>query len=732
VKILIAEDEPISRRIIRSSVEGFGHECLSAEDGLEAWELFQNTREIDVIISDWMMPGIDGLEFCRRVRATDRPGYAFFIFLTALGDTEHLLEGMQAGADEYLTKPLDTRQLEVKLIAASRVTSAHRHLNVGSAGASRGGDRNRPATESAARTPGTTVQRGTSVEGTSQGRTRIVSTKVWDVLLSEGKLSEEQLHQALDDQTKTPGEIGKSLVSLGFISEADLARAQAERLNLDYLELTERDVDPRVIGLVPERVLRKHDALPLYKENEQLVVAMSDPTNLYALEDLRMISGHPLIPVVVTEDDLRRTQDKLFAAGEAVAEILQDAAGAEIEDPEEVELGTEAHGDEAPVVRLVSSILQQAVADGASDIHLEPRAQDLSVRFRIDGILREIMSIPQKLRAGVIARMKVLANLDVAERRVPQDGRFSVRLGSNAVDLRVASLPAIYGEEMVLRLLDTSKLQTDLTEIGLDERDLLRYEEVFRRAYGTILVTGPTGSGKSTTLYATLNELNSPERKIITVEDPVEYRMQGIVQVQVNPKAGLTFASGLRSILRSDPDVVMIGEIRDSETARISVEAALTGHLVLATLHTNDAPGALTRLMDMGVEPFLAASAVDCVVAQRLARRLCERCKQPAEIDGEILVDLRFPFELASDDGLTFHKAVGCGRCGGLGYRGRIGVYEIMVVTEEIKGMILRRASTGEISRAAEQGGMVRLREDGLLKAARGATTIEEVLRTVV
>jgi len=328
--------------------------------------------------------------------------------------------------------------------------------------------------------------------------------------------------------------------------------------------------------------------------------------------------------------------------------------------------------------------------------------------------------------------LKVLASLDIAERRLPQDGRFSVKLDDRKMDLRVATLPTTFGEKVVLRLLDNANLHADLRGLGFSRKMLQRYEVVFRRPYGTILVTGPTGSGKSTTLYATLEELNTPQKNIITVEDPVEYRMRGINQIQVNSKVGLTFSSGLRSILRSDPDVVMIGEIRDRETAKISVEAALTGHLVLATLHTNDAPAAVTRLVEMGVEPFLVASAVDCVIAQRLARRLCERCKRPVEMDEGTLEELGFPVARFTDVNRNFHEAVGCDRCGGTGYRGRIGIYEMMVVGGRIKEMILKRVSTDEVSRVAESEGMVRLREDGLIKAARGVTTIEEVLRTVV
>jgi type IV pilus assembly protein PilB len=562
-------------------------------------------------------------------------------------------------------------------------------------------------------------------------------SKLGEVLVSEGKISPEQLEEALAIQREDGRrQLREILVSMGYASEVDLARALAKRLRLEFVEITERDVERGAAALVDRRVLRKHGAVPLRVEDGKLVVAMSDPTNFYALEDLSMLSGHPIRPVVALEDEIRRVFDRAFAIGAEVTEFLEDAAedSSSLEDAGEVELGVDAGPEEAPIVKLVGAILQRAVGEGASDIHIEPRAKELTVRFRVDGVLREVMSVPQKLQGGVIARLKILGNLDIAERRLPQDGRFSVRSGGQKVDLRVASLPTVFGEKVVLRLLDTSSVEANLKKLGFAGRDLERFEEVYRRPYGAILVTGPTGSGKSTTLYATLAELNSPDKNIITVEDPVEYRMRGINQIQVNPKAGLTFASGLRSILRADPDVVMIGEIRDYETAKISVEAALTGHLVLATLHTNDAPAAVARLTDMGVEPFLTASAVDCVIAQRLARRLCERCKEPVKIERELLEALDFPFGLLreGEEPLSFHKPVGCERCGGTGYKGRMGIYELMRVDEEVKEMILKRTSAGEIAHTAERAGMVRLREDGLLKAAGSITTVEEVLRTVV
>ena len=715
MKVLVAEDDAVSRAIARKNVEKLGHECLVAEDGLEAWEVYQGAPDVEVIVSDWMMPGIEGPEFCRRVRALDREGYTFFIFLTALSGNEHLLQGMEAGADEYLTKPLDSERLRITLDSAARVTSLHQHLYAGTDRDSDGPGHKDQRTVSADRRRGSLPKAG----------------KAWDILLSQGKISEEQLQKALEAQKNNRMDLGKTLVSLGYISEKDLAMAQAQRLRLDYVDLDEAVVDRSASALIPEKMLRKHDALPLSVEDNTITVAMSDPADIYALEDLQLVSGRRVVPVVASEKSLSQARNRMFSGGEGVAALLEDAASEE-EGGDEVELDAGAGPEEAPVVRVVDSILKSAVAEGASDVHVEPHAQGLSVRLRVDGVLREIMSIPSGLQGGVVARLKILANLDIAERRLPQDGRFSVRLGGAKVDLRVAVLPTVHGEGVVIRLLDTSNLQTDLSGLGLSPRELDNFRGVFQRAYGMILVTGPTGSGKSTTLYATLGELNSPEKKIITVEDPVEYRLKGVNQIQVNPRAGLTFASGLRSILRNDPDIVMIGEIRDAETAKTSIEAALTGHMVLATLHTNNAPGALSRLTDMGVEPFLTASSVNCVVAQRLARRLCERCKQPVEIEQEILESMNFPFKHTQEEGLRLHKAVGCQRCGGSGYRGRVGIYEIMLVTREIEEMILHRASAGEIAEVAERDGMVRLRDDGLLKAAEGVTSIEEVLRTVV
>jgi type IV pilus assembly protein PilB len=559
------------------------------------------------------------------------------------------------------------------------------------------------------------------------------SRGIGEILVSEGVITTRQLEEAYRLGRQQRQGLGRILLSLGYAGQSDLARAIASRLSLKFVELDADDVDPDVANLVDKKLLRRYGMLPLRVEDGRLVVAMKDPANLHAIEDLRMLSGYTISPVVVAASDLRRVFDRLFGDGDEVAELLEEASTeAPRVDRENVELREHRGPSGAPTVRLVGSILRRAAGEGASDIHLEPRGEELTVRFRVDGVLREVMSVPSALQGGVVARLKVLASLDIAERRLPQDGRFSATLEDGRMDLRVATLPTTFGEKVVLRLLDNADIRTDLRGLGFTRQMLASYEKVFRRPYGTVLVTGPTGSGKSTTLYATLGELNATEKNIVTVEDPVEYRMRGINQVQVNPRIGLTFHSGLRSILRSDPDVVMIGEIRDRETAKTSVEAALTGHLVLATLHTNNAPAAVTRLTDMGVEPFLTASAVDCVIAQRLARRLCDRCKRAEDVDEKAIRELGLHGRHLADAKTNFHAAVGCERCSGTGYTGRIGVYEIMLVDEQLRRLILRGASADEIDAAARKAGMIPLREDGLAKAAQGITTVEEILLTVL
>ncbi len=548
------------------------------------------------------------------------------------------------------------------------------------------------------------------------------------ILLEQGLLTQEQLEHALEEHRRTPRSLGRTLIDLGYIKERDLVRALAEQVGLEFVDLTETKVDPMIASLLPEPLCRRYRALPIGERDGKLLVAMSDPANVYALDDIRTLTGRDVQPVVATANDIEQAIQKFSAMGEQVEALASEAAERlETEgDLSEVEAAVE----DAPIVKLVNAIMTQAVADRASDVHIEPTEKDVRVRFRVDGVLHEVMHSPKNIQNGLISRLKVMADLNIAEKRVPQDGRVSMRVSGRQLDLRLATLPTVYGEKVVIRILDKSNAILQLSELGFQEEAYRRFERSFRKPYGAILVTGPTGSGKSTTLYATLNIVNSPDRNIITVEDPVEYRLPGVNQIQINPKAGLTFASALRSILRADPDIILIGEIRDRETAMIAVESALTGHLVLSSLHTNDAPSAITRLTEMGVETFLVASAIDCVVAQRLARRLCERCKEPYVPDPKELHEAGFTEEQMGQIH-QLYRPVGCEACSRTGYRGRFGLYEVMPMSEEIERLTVERASSEAIRAVALEQGMIDLRADGLMKAMQGLTSIEEIARVV-
>lgn len=555
--------------------------------------------------------------------------------------------------------------------------------------------------------------------------------RLGDILKDMGLATEEQIEDAIERQKETRKRIGQILVDDGVLNELDLSRALAQKFGVSYLDLTSITFDGSAAGFIDERLARRYGAAPIrFLDDSTLLVAMMDPQNLQALEDLRIITGFDIQPAIASEEDIFGAIAKLYRERAEVGENYDDLAHAAIEEESVTDIRDAT--EEAPVVKLVNSVIAQSVDDGASDIHFEPQAKELAIRFRIDGVLHEIMSVPRRMQNGVISRLKIMADLDIAERRVPQDGRIGLVVGGKPIDMRVASLPTVYGEKIVMRLLDKSNVMLDLEELGFSEKALKRFRKSFTKPYGAILVTGPTGSGKSTTLYAALNILNSPEKNVITVEDPVEYRLNGINQVQVNVRAGLSFSAALRSILRCDPDIVMIGEIRDRETAQIAVESALTGHLVLSTLHTNDAPGALSRLTEMGIEPFLTSSAVDCVLAQRLARRLCANCKEPYTPTREMLRKNDFPPEVLDRDDVTLYKAKGCSRCNGTGYKGRLGLYEVMIVSEAIRRLTVERKSADEISRVASAEGMKTLRDDGIDKVLLGMTSIEEIARVII
>ena len=564
---------------------------------------------------------------------------------------------------------------------------------------------------------------------------RLSGKRTGEVLVEMGLLTEEQVQEAIEEQRTTHQRIGDIALEKGWVTKATLMEALGLRLGVKYLDLASTRIDPITADLISERDARRYTAVPVgFVDDHTILVAMADPSNIVAVDDLRILTGFDIEPAIATVDDIMAMLSNMKPAQEEISEDMETHGPSEDEEASAVELrDIREQVDAAPVVKLVNGVLARATDEGASDIHFEPQAKELLVRFRHDGVLHEIMTIPKRLQPGVLSRLKIMADLDIAERRIPQDGRIGLVVGGRPVDMRVASLPTVYGEKIVIRLLDRGNIVLRLEQLGFSELALSRYTKSFTKPYGAILVTGPTGSGKSTTLYGTLNILNTPDKNIITVEDPVEYRLQGINQVQINQKAGLTFASGLRSILRCDPDVIMVGEIRDKETAQIAVESALTGHLVLSTLHTNDAPGALSRLTEMGVEPFLTASAVDCVIAQRLVRKLCEYCREQYAATKEMLDRLGFPEEAVQDwKNVELYKANGCGRCNGNGYKGRLGIYEIMPVTEALERLIVERKSADELMRVAVAEGMVSLRQDGLQRVLEGLTSVEEISRVIV
>jgi type IV pilus assembly protein PilB len=553
---------------------------------------------------------------------------------------------------------------------------------------------------------------------------------IGEILVTKGLISREQLEAVLEAQKSTPSKrLGEILVDDGILTQEQLNIALAERLGVESIDLSDYEIDALAASMVPEKLARRYCALPIkFIDENTLLVAMVDPTNVFAIDDLRMMTGYDIKAAVATAEEVFNQIAKVHRMSEQVDDSDDDDFESM---PEADESDIRDGAAEAPIVKLVNGVISQGVDDGASDIHFEPQDKEMAIRFRVDGVLHEIMSVPKRMQNGVLSRIKVMADIDIAERRIPQDGRIGLIVGGKPIDIRVATMPTVYGEKIVLRLLDKSSVLLDLADLGFSDKALSRYETSYRKPYGAILVTGPTGSGKSTTLYGTLNVLNTRDKNIITVEDPVEYRMNGINQTQINSKAGLTFASGLRAILRSDPDIVMVGEIRDKETAQIAIESALTGHMVLSTLHTNDAPGALTRLTEMGIEPFLTASAIECVLAQRLARKLCPSCKESFKPTEEALRINGFPVEAIKKD-TVLHRANGCPKCSNTGYKGRLGLYEVMLITEAIERLTVERKSADEISRVAQAEGMLTLREDGIEKVLDGKTSMEEIARVIV
>ncbi|MBA2794181.1 MAG: type II/IV secretion system protein [Thermoleophilaceae bacterium] len=548
---------------------------------------------------------------------------------------------------------------------------------------------------------------------------------VGDVLVELGYLTADEVAEATREARVSGQRLEGALMDAGKLSPEQVGRATAERFGLDYVDLTEYRPDVAAMNLISAPAARRYKAVPIgFDIYEVLQVAVADPANILALDDVRLMTGHEVRPVVAPAEDIAMLIGKMNRLEKAMAEAID-------EEPEEVDEridGPVDRADDAPVIKLVNSVIAQAVEEGASDIHFEPEGRDMRVRFRIDGVLSATASIPRKMVPGVVSRLKIMGDLDIAERRLPQDGRLTRKVEGHTVDLRIVTLPSALGEGVVMRVLDKEQVLLSLDTLGMTDQARSRFEHSFGKPHGAVLVTGPTGSGKSTTLYTALNVLNTIEKNIITIEDPVEYQLPGITQVGVNARAGLTFPRGLRSALRADPDVIMVGEIRDADTARVAIESALTGHLVLSTLHTNDAASAITRLTEMGIEPFLTASALDCVVAQRLARMLCNYCKKLTVLSEVALREAGF--EVTGDVGA--YEPVGCSRCKHTGHKGRLGIFEVMTISEAIRSLALERVSAEQIRSKAIEEGMRVLRADGLEKVKLGLTSIAEVTRVVV
>jgi type IV pilus assembly protein PilB len=544
-----------------------------------------------------------------------------------------------------------------------------------------------------------------------------------DVLVELGFISSERMQEVLSQASQAGRSAEEILREQDELSSEQLARATAERFGLDYVDMNVFKPDVTAVSLVSSSAAKRYSAVPIgHDDHGALLVAMADPSNILALDDLKLMTGQDrLRPVVAVPEDISSLISRAKSLDDAVADATMD----DDEEDEPFISDVRESADDAPVIKLVNSIIAEAVEEGASDIHFEPEGRDMRVRFRVDGVLGEVTTIPRRMVAGVVSRVKIMGQLDIAERRLPQDGRIGLTVDGHPVDVRIVTLPTALGEGVIMRILDKEQVLLTLDTLGMREDALHRFDYGIRQSYGAVLVTGPTGSGKSTTLYAGLNAINSVEKKIITIEDPVEYQLPGINQISVNLKAGLTFSNGLRAMLRADPDIIMVGEIRDGDTARIAVESALTGHLVLSTLHTNDAPSAITRLTEMNIEPFLSSSAVDVVVAQRLARKLCTYCKRQTHLTVDALLTQGF----VVDRDVEAYEAVGCARCNYSGYRGRIGMYEVMNNSDEIRDLTIARSSSDEIRKVAIAQGMTPLRNDGLEKVKLGITSIEEVLR---
>jgi len=570
-----------------------------------------------------------------------------------------------------------------------------------------------------------------------------MAVKLGEMLLKAGMITQPQLQEALEAQKKSGGKLGFNLVKMGFVKEDDITQLLSDQYGVPSINLRHFEIDESVIHLVPSEVAQKYLVLPVNRTGATLTIAMADPTNVFAMDDIKFMTGYNVEPVVASEIAIREAIEKYYGSSHALElkKVMdqmaeQDTEALELMDEdEELDIHKLEHvSEEAPVVRLVNIILTDSIKKGASDIHIEPYEKDFRARFRVDGVLYEIMHPPMKLKDAITSRLKIMAKLDISERRLPQDGRIKIKMKlqgkTKEMDYRVSVLPTLFGEKIVMRLLDKDNLVLDMTRLGFEPESLAKFERQILRPYGMVLVTGPTGSGKTNTLYSSIARVNTPETNIMTAEDPVEFNLHGINQVQMKEQIGLNFATALRAFLRQDPNIILVGEIRDFETAEIAVKAALTGHLVLSTLHTNDAPSTINRLMNMGIEPFLVATSVNLICAQRLVRRICKDCKEEIQLPAQALVEVGFAVEEAGT--VRLYKGRGCPNCNNTGYRGRVGLFEVMEITDELRELILSGASAMELRRKAMEEGMITLRLSGLQKLRDGQTSVEEVVRETV
>jgi type IV pilus assembly protein PilB len=740
LKVLIAEDDPTSALVLRRSLEKLGHEVTATIDGEETWQVLatqykENTARFDVLITDWMMPQLDGLSLTRRIRATSQvvtgetptAPYLYVILLTARGTPEDRVEGLAAGADDFLVKPLDQADLVARLEVARRILALQADAQASS-------------------------YRMERLRGQLERNTRPIG----EILVAEGLLNPDQLRFALEQQTRTGQPLGPTLIANGWATEEHMTYARSIQIDVPYVNVAEEVPDPALLLQIPQDLALRHLILPLsIREGilgEAVRVAVANPWNVEGLDLVTRLTGKRADPLMAAEGSLRaaianvyrdtekqrqssQLSDALAQSEEDLLSTLLDGVDVlrldNTDDFDATALAGEV-ADQAPVIRLINGLLADAVRRRASDVHVEPYKTDFEVRYRIDGELMVIRTLPRASLAPFTSRLKVMAEMDISERRLPQDGRIAMKVDGKGVDMRVSSLPTQFGERVVLRILDRSAARLTLDQLQFSASNDKSFKALIKKPHGIILVTGPTGSGKTTTLYASLNALRSPTTNIMTCEDPIEYELDRISQSAVNSKAGLTFASQLRAILRQDPDVVLVGEIRDAETAETAFRAAMTGHLVLSTLHCNEAAGAPTRLIDMGVPPFLIASSLIGVVAQRLVKKLCTECRRPVpEPDSsrmrlmEAISGRPFPVDA------TLWEPVGCPLCLQAGTTGRVAIHELLTVDDQIQSMIMKQEETKGIREIARRNGMISMAEDGVDKAIRGLTTLEEVEKKV-